>query len=77
MQTYTVIWRDFGDDYMFTEVQTSQDPQDMANIDWVQRAAEIEYADWSAEERIPTIADLLIEGFELLDVVKGKLETVL
>ena len=77
MQTYTVIWRDFGDDYMFTEVQTSQDPQDMANIDWVQRAAEIEYADWDDADRIAAIADLLTDGFELLDVVKGKLESVL
>ncbi len=77
MDIYTVIWRDNGDDYMFTEVQTSQDPQEMASIDWVYRAAEIEYADWDEAERINTIADLFTEGFDLLDVVKGKLESVL
>lgn len=77
MQTYTVIWRDQGDDFMFTEVQTSQDPQELASIVWVHRAAEIEYADWDEAERIAALADLLDYGFELLDVVKGKLESVL
>ena len=77
MQTYTVIWCDAGDDFMFTEVKTSQDPQEIANIDWVQRAAEIEYADWDEEHRIAAIADVILSGYELLDVVKGKLESVL
>lgn len=76
MQTYTVIWRDDSDDYMFTEVQTTDDPQDVPLIGWVQTAAAVEYAEWDEAERITAIADLL-NGFDLLDVVKGKLESVL
>ncbi len=77
MQTYTVIWRDACDDFMFTEVQTNDDPQEMLRFDWVQRAAEIEYAHWDEAERNVAIADLLDYRYELLDVVKGKLESVL
>lgn len=77
MQTYTVIWRDQSDDYMFTEVQTTDDPMDVPAIGWVQTAAEIEYAEWDEAERIAAIADLVQYGFELVDVVKGKLESVL
>lgn len=76
MQLYTVIWRDAGDDFMVTEVRTSQDPQEMVSFDWVQRAAEIEYVDWDDADRIAAIADLLTDGFDLLAVVKGKLEYV-
>ncbi len=76
MQTYTVIWRDDSDYYMFTEVQTTDDPQDVPLIGWVQTAAAVEYAEWDEAERITAIADLL-NGFDLLDVVKGKLESVL
>lgn len=77
MQTYTVIWRDDGDDFMFTEVQTSDDPMDVPAIGWIQTAAAVEYADWDEADRIAAIADLLTDGFDLLDVVKGKLESVL
>lgn len=77
MQSYTVIWRDAGDDFMFTEVQTIDDPADVPNIGWVQTAASVEYADWDEADRIQAIAELLTSGYELLDVVKGKLESVL
>lgn len=77
MQTYTVIWRDGGDDFMFTEVQTSDDPADVPNIGWVQTAASVEYAQWDEVERIQAIADLLDHGYDLLAVVKGELESVL
>jgi hypothetical protein len=77
MQTYTVIWRDLGDDFMFTEVQTIDDPADVPVVEWVRRAAEVEYADWDEASRIAAIADLLMEGYDLLDVVKGEQESVL
>ena len=77
MQTYTVIWRDNGDEFMITEVQTTDDPADIPSIGWVQTAAAVEYADWDEADRIAAIADLLTDGFDLLDVVKGKLESVL
>lgn len=77
MQTYTVIWRDAGDEFMFTEVQTTDDPADVPSIGWVQTAAAVEYDDWDEADRIAAIADLLTDGFDLLDVVKGKLESVL
>lgn len=76
METYTVIWRGAEDDYMFTEVQTIDDPADVPNIGWVQTAASVEYADWDDVERITAIADLLENGYDLLAVVKGKLEYV-
>ena len=76
MNTYTVIWRDAGDDYMFTEVKTSDDPADVPNIGWVQTAATVEYADWDEKERIVAIGDLITEGYDLLAVVKGELEYV-
>ena len=77
MQTYTVIWRDNGDEFMITEVQTTDDPADIPSIGWVQTAAAVEYADWDEADRIVAIADLLTDGFDLLDVVEGKLESVL
>lgn len=77
MQTYTVIWRDNGDDFMFTEVQTIDSPDDLPSVYWVQRAAEVEYTQWDEIDRIQAIADLLTDGYDLLDVVKGKLESVL
>lgn len=76
MQTYTVIWRDCGDDYLFTEVQTSDDPADVPNIGWVQTAASVEYAQWDEVDRIQAITDLLTDGYDLLAVVKGELEYV-
>jgi ABC-type sugar transport system substrate-binding protein len=76
MNTYTVIWRDAGDDYMFTVVHTSDDPADVPNIGWVQTAAMVEYADWDEKERIVAIGDLITEGYDLLAVVKGELEYV-
>ena len=76
MQTYTVIWRDGGDDYMFTTVQTSDDPADVPSIGWVQTAAAVEYADWEEYDRIQAIGYLLTEGYDLLAVVKGELEHV-
>ncbi len=76
METYTVIWRDGGDYFMLTEVQTTDDPADVPRIGWVQTAAEIEYADWDDVDRITAIADLLENGYDLLAVVKGKLEYV-
>lgn len=76
MSTYTVIWRDNGNDYMFTEVNLDiLDPLQMSNIEWVLEAAEIEYAHWYEQERIQAKADLL-DGFELLAVVRGELEYV-
>lgn len=76
MQTYTVIWRDGGDDYMFTKVQTSDYPADVPSIGWVQTAAAVEYAQWDEVDRIAAIADLLDNGYDLLAVVKGELEHV-
>ncbi len=41
MNTYTVIWRDSGDDFMFTEVTTAVDPAELTNTDWVVMAGEV------------------------------------
>lgn len=76
MTIYTVIWRDDGDDYMFTEVDLGiLDPLQMSNLEWVLEAANIEYSEWSETEQIQAKADL-IEHFELLAVVVGSLQHV-
>jgi len=76
MATYTVIWRDAGDDYMFTEVDLGiLDPLQMSNLEWVLEAADVEYSEWSEAEQIQAKADLL-DGFELLAVVVGSLQHV-
>jgi len=77
MTTYTVIWRDAGDDYMFTVVNTDTHPNDMSWIDWVLLAADVEYASWDALEREEAKDYLKDDGYYLLDVVHGTLVSVL
>ena len=76
MSEYTVIWRDAGDDFMLTQVNTAVEPSDMTNTDWVILAAEVEYADWDEVDRVAAIADLL-DGFDLLDVLVGEPQSAL
>ncbi len=76
MNTYTVIWRDSGDDFMFTEVTTAVDPAELTNTDWVVMAGEVEYAQWDDADRIAALADLL-DGYELLDVLVGTPQSAL
>jgi hypothetical protein len=70
MNAYTVIWRDNGDDYMFTQVSTVIDPANLSSIDWVLMAGEVEYAEWDEVDRVAALADLL-NGYDLLDVLVG------
>lgn len=67
---YTVIWRDGGDDFMFTAVRTAIEPAELTNTDWVIMAGEVEYAQWDESDRVAALADLL-DGYELLDVLVG------
>jgi hypothetical protein len=76
MTTYTVIWRDNGDDFMLTTVNTAVEPSDMTNTDWVLLAGEVEYADWDEVDRVAALADLL-DGFDLLDVLVGAPQSAL
>ena len=76
MTTYTVIWRDGGDDFMLTTVNTAVEPSDITSTDWVILAAEVEYADWDEVDRVAAIADLL-DGFDLLDVLIGAPQSAL
>ncbi len=76
MTTYTVIWRDGGDDFMLTQVNTVVEPEDMTNTDWVILAGEVEYADWDEVDRVAALADLL-DGFDLLDVLVGAPQSAL
>jgi hypothetical protein len=76
MQKYTVIWRGRCDEFMFTVVETTDDPEDVPAVGWAQTAAAIEWADWDNVDRIAAMADLLTRGFDLLAVVKGELEYV-
>jgi hypothetical protein len=70
MSTYTVIWRDNGEDFMFTEVSTSADPKQLSSLEWVLEAADVEYADWDEQSQILAKAELLY-GYELLSVLVG------
>lgn len=76
MTTYTVIWRDGGDDFMLTQVNTAVEPSDMTSTDWVILAGEVEYADWDEVDRVAALADLL-DGFDLLDVLVGEPQSAL
>jgi hypothetical protein len=76
MNNYTVIWRDEGDDFMITYVTTSKHPADMTPLEWVLEAADVEYAEWSEQEQIESKAELL-NGYDLLDVLPGHVESVL
>ena len=67
---YTVIWRDGGDDFMFTPVRTAVEPAELTNTDWVIMAGEVEYAEWDEADRVAALADLL-DGYDLLDVLVG------
>ncbi len=76
MTTYTVIWRDGGDDFMLTQVNTAVEPEEMTYTDWVLLAGEVEYADWDEADRVAALADLL-DGFDLLDVLVGEPQSAL
>jgi hypothetical protein len=76
MKSYTVIWRDGGDDFMLTEVETAVDPNLMTNADWAFLAGQVEYAEWDEVDRVAALADLL-DGYELLDVLVGHPQSVL
>jgi hypothetical protein len=76
MNTYTVIWRDAGDDFMFTEVTTAVEPAELTTTDWVIMAGEVEYAQWDDVDRVAALADLL-EGYDLLDVLVGTPQSAL
>ena len=76
MKSYVVIWRDGGDEYMFTEVKTDVDPNLMTNSDWAFLAGQVEYAKWGDPDRLAAMEDLLDE-YELLNVLVGPLVSVL
>ncbi len=76
MTTYTVIWRDGGDDFMLTQVNTAVEPEEMTYTDWVLLAGEVEYADWDEADRVAALADLL-DGYDLLDVLVGEPQSAL
>jgi hypothetical protein len=76
MTTYTVIWRDNGDDFMMTTVNTAVEPEEMTYTDWVLLAGEVEYADWDEVDRVAALADLL-DGYDLLDVLVGEPQSAL
>jgi hypothetical protein len=76
MKSYVVIWRDGGDEYMFTEVSTDLDPNLMTNGDWAFLAGQVEYADWGDADRLAAMEDLL-DDYELLNVLVGPLVSVL
>jgi hypothetical protein len=72
--TYTVIWKDDGDDYMFTEVKVPKhiDPFSIDKDMWVDQAYRVEYdGDLFDESNLPSIV-----GYEFLAVVKGPLDYI-
>lgn len=71
MQTYTVIWRDSGDDYMITTVAVNQDQAaNMSSQDFVLMAAETEYAEF--EDKADILADIEENGYDLIGVIFGE-----
>jgi hypothetical protein len=71
---YTVIWKDDGDDYMFTEVNVPKhiDPFSIDKDMWVDQAYRVEYSgDLFDGSNLPSLV-----GYEFLAVVKGPLEHI-
>jgi len=77
MRTYTVIWRDNGDDYMITDVQLGDviDPLQVSNNEWADLAwaAECDAAGYNAEERATFSAE---DGYDLICVFEGTVNYV-
>jgi hypothetical protein len=67
--TYTVIWKYGGDDYMFTDVKVPKhiNPFSIDKDMWVDEAYCVEYGG----DNLPSIA-----GYEFLAVVKGPLDYI-
>jgi len=77
MKTYTVIWRDTGDEFMFTDVSLEGNPNGMSTWDWIELAAAIEYIDFATDEYEEIMKGLLERGYDLLAVVVGPLTHVI
>jgi hypothetical protein len=72
--TYTVIWKDDGDDYMLTDVLVPKhiDPFSIDKDMWVDQAYRVEYdGDLFDESNLPSIV-----GYKFLAVVKGPLDYI-
>lgn len=77
METYTIIWRASQESFDFTEVEIVKGYEPASSFGWVVLAIMFEYTDWAYAEQAGAIAAAQENGYELLDVVKGKLESVL
>ena len=77
MKTYTVIWRDTGDEFMFTDVYLEGNPNGMSTWGWIELAAAIEYIDFATDEYEEIMKGLLERGYDLLAVVVGPLTHVI
>lgn len=73
MKTFTVIWRDNGDDYFATKVEIEDDMEgQFEESDFVMMAAEVEYAD--DEDRVALLDELSEKGYDLIGVIRGEVD---
>ena len=72
MATYTVIWRDQGDDFIITIVEHADDPAGMDRSDWMRLAATVEYAGWDEQEAKEIIDTIENDGYDLIGVILGE-----
>jgi len=75
MNYATVIWRGNGDDFMITEITFIEGGNNFSAFQWVSMALreEAHMAGYTEEETQQWEADAL-NSFELLAVIKGKVE---
>lgn len=76
MAVYTVIWQALSEEFMITEVTMNKDPAYVTDAEWVQAAATVEYAEWEHKDALAAIAGILVNGYYVLAVIKGKPEFV-
>lgn len=73
---YTVIWRDGGDFYTVTVVDTDKDPAQISSLDWVLMAAEVEYALWDESDKNDALDYIENHSYDFIGVLKGEPEWV-
>lgn len=79
MQNYTVIWRDNGDEFIITEFEADiEDDTNTSPDEWVTKAATQEaiVANYTQEQIDDEVSALLEQGYDLITVIRGKVDYV-
>jgi hypothetical protein len=76
MTTYTVIWRDTGDEFIVTALDLHENvANDMTSQDFVLAAATLEH-EGSEEELAEWLEDIKTHGYELIGIFAGDVDWI-